>query len=73
MTSMNSYKKGDIIKLPNNFENVFASCVGVYPDSYAWRLSFDNAVYFVRKNYDQFQELMSLLAYEPRYQGFLPY
>ena len=69
---MKAYKKGDVLRLPNSYENGFATCIGVYPDCYHWRLSFDNAGYFINKDLDQYQELMQRLAYDPQYQGFTP-
>ena len=66
------YRKGSVICLPNTFEDAYAECCGVYPDCYAWRLSFDNILYFISKDCDQYQELMQRLAYDPHYQGFSP-
>lgn len=66
------YHKGSKIILPNKYGDGYAVCFGIYPDCYGWRLSFDNAVYFIRKELDQYQELMQSLSYDPHYQGFMP-
>ena len=67
------YHIGDEIRLPNSIDDdAYAICEGVYQDCYYWRLSFDNCGYFIRKDLNQYQELMQNIAYDPHYQGFTP-